>query len=279
MTYQVVRVTAVERLSPHMARISFTGENLASVTDPGPDQYVKFFFPLPGERRPQLPPPLEGAEVLSWYRTYLAMADEVRPPMRTYTIRKHRPESGEIDVDFVLHDDAGPASGWAARAEPGDEVIFLSPPTALYVPPEDVAWQLLVGDEAAIPALGAIVERLAPGSVAVAYIEVSGPEEEQTFDTRGDVRIHWVHRGSRPHGEAVLDAVRAAEFPDGAPYAWVSGEAGLIKFVRRHLVRERGVDKRAITFTGYWRLGKSEEQAARESVRQIESGELPADDD
>src|SRR5690606_22020123 len=41
-------------------------------------------------------------------------------------------------------------------------------------------------------------------------------------------------------------------------YAWLAGEAGAIKTLRRHLVSERGVDRRAVAFMGYWRLGKAE---------------------
>ncbi|AXB47179.1 siderophore-interacting protein [Amycolatopsis albispora] len=275
MSYHPLRVSAVRRLTPHMARISFAVA--ADVEDVGPDQYVKLFFPAPGQVRPVLPPPLDGDEVLSWYRVYLAMPDAERPPMRTYTIRAIRP--GEVDVDFVLHD-AGPASTWAERAAVGDELIFLTPPHALYSPPEDTEWQLLVGDESTVPAVGAIVESRPEDAVLRAFVEVAGPEEEQVFETAAkDVEITWVHRGTRPHGEAVLEAVRAASLPEGKAYGWLSGEASLVKYARRHLVRERGVDKRAITFTGYWRQGKSEEEVGRENVKRIESGAPePADD-
>ena len=41
-------------------------------------------------------------------------------------------------------------------------------------------------------------------------------------------------------------------------YAWLAGEAGAIKTLRRHLVTTRGVDRRAVAFMGYWRVGKAE---------------------
>src|SRR5829696_1022227 len=46
---------------------------------------------------------------------------------RNYTVRAHRPERAEIDIDFFLHGDLGRASAWAARAEPGDQVGFAGP--------------------------------------------------------------------------------------------------------------------------------------------------------
>jgi len=248
-----------------MMRVSLTGEDLRKVKVDAKDAYIKLFFPREGEERPVLPPPLTD-DVSSWYRTYLQMPDDIRPPMRTYTIRAHRDD--EVDIDFVLHGDVGPASKWAGRARPGDHVAFVGP-AGLHSPPEDTDWQLLVGDETALPAIGAIVEDLPRGTRAHVYVEIDGPAEEQRLNTPGDVKITWVHR-SGAHGAALLDAVRAATFPEGKPYAWVSGESGLVKEVRRHLVRERGVDKRAITFTGYWRLGVNQEDESRQSLRDYE---------
>ncbi|MEA5365713.1 siderophore-interacting protein [Amycolatopsis sp., V23-08] len=274
LTYHRARVTVVRPVTPHMVRVTFTAATFADVPAGAPDQYVKIFFPRPGQETPVLPE--TGSDVLSWYRTYLAMPDDVRPPMRTYTVRAHRPRFAEVDVDFVLHGDTGPASTWAARVAPGDRVALLGP-HGLYDVPDGTGWQLLAGDETALPAIGAIIEQLPAGARLSAYIEVSAREERQTFETRGVVEVHWLLRGARPHGEALLEAVRAANFPGGTPYAWVSGEAGVVKQVRRHLVRERDVDKQRICFTGYWRLGMSEEAASRESLRAAEAGEVPED--
>lgn len=249
----MAQVKQVRRLSPHMTRVSLVGEDLRQLKASCPDAYVKLFFPLPGQDVPPLPMPLDE----SWYRTYLAMPDDVRPPMRTYTVRSHR--GAELDIDFVLHGDGGPASRWAHNARPGDTIAVLGT-GGLHVVPEDTDWQLLIGDETALPAIGSILERLSPGAVAHAFIEVDGPAEEQQFTTLGDTRVHWVHRGAGPHGESVLNAVRLAQLPEGTPYGWISGEAGMVKYARRHLVRDRGFPKSAITFTGYWRLGATHDQ-------------------
>ncbi|GAA1491148.1 SIP domain-containing protein [Brachybacterium sacelli] len=44
----------------------------------------------------------------------------------------------------------------------------------------------------------------------------------------------------------------------GAFYAWLAGEAGTIKSLRRHLVSELGIDRRQVSFMGYWRKGRPE---------------------
>ncbi|MGX1933366.1 siderophore-interacting protein [Microbacterium resistens] len=44
----------------------------------------------------------------------------------------------------------------------------------------------------------------------------------------------------------------------GGEYAWLAGEAGTITALRRHLVRDLGIDRRSIAFMGYWRHGRAE---------------------
>ncbi|NNC13096.1 siderophore-interacting protein [Planctomonas sp. JC2975] len=41
-------------------------------------------------------------------------------------------------------------------------------------------------------------------------------------------------------------------------YVWLAGEAAAIKRIRRHLVRDVGFDRQAVSFMGYWRRGRSE---------------------
>lgn len=276
LTYYTAWVAGLRQLTPHMVRVSLVGDELRELVNPGPDAYIKLFFPLRGQPRPVLPPADSDGSV-SWYRTYLAMPDDVRPAMRTYTIRAHRPANGEIDVDFVMHAGSGPATRWVQTAQPGDEVAFIEP-HGLYTVPTGASWQLIIGDETALPAIMSIVEGLPEGACARAFVEVEGPADELSVPPQDDVRINWVHRGNASHGKRLLEAVHAARLPAGSPYAWIAGESGLVKFTRRHLVRERGVAKRMITFTGYWRIGTSEEDASRENIRKIQAGEAIRDE-
>lgn len=279
LAYRTMRVRRVQALTPGMLRVTFTGDDLRDLPGAPPDGYIKLFFPLPGQQRPQLPPPFsaDNADATSWYRGYLAMSDDTRPPMRTYTVRAHRPEAAELDVDFVRHTDSGPAARWADQASPGEEVAFLGP-HGLHAVPEGTSWQLLVGDESALPAIAAILAEVPDGAHASAYIEVADVAEEQDLACPGSVDVRWVHRGSAAHGTKLLEAVRAAEFPVGVPYAWLGGEAETVKLTRRHLVRDRDVPKRVITFTGYWRHGRTEDDEGRENLRRIDAGEpVPAE--
>ncbi|MEW2636085.1 siderophore-interacting protein [Streptomyces sp. NPDC048389] len=267
-----IRVTAVRRLTPHMIRVSFGAPDLADLGVDGPDRQVKLYFPRSGREAPRLPDPGTGnGDVMRWYAAYSAIPENERPWMRSYTVRAHRPHEAAIDIDFVLHDDAGPATRWAASAAPGDTLGMFGP-SAYFAPRRphaDADWMLLAGDESALPAIGTLLEALPAGSRAVAYVEVPERADEQSFDTPAEVTVHWLHRHRRSappavHGELLIDAVRGAAFPDGPVRAWLAGEAGAVRAMRRHLVQERGLAKPAVEFSGYWRARLSQDDAPTE---------------
>ena len=180
-----------------------------------------------------------------------------------------------MDVDFALHGDAGPASRWAARATPGDRVLLLGPTvkdnrSVSFRPPPGTGQVLIAADASALPAAAAILAWLPAGTAARVWIEVPSAQDEQPLPTAADAEITWLVRKQQAGGSPLLDAVRAAapepQGPAGPPYVWLAGEAGAVTALRRHLVGERGFDRRAVNFTGYWRAGTSEEQRRAELV-------------
>jgi NADPH-dependent ferric siderophore reductase len=262
-----VQVTGVQRVTPRMARISFGGKDLAGLSGIEPDQQVKLYFPKPGQDRPWLPKP--DGDFLGWYQAFTAIAEDERPWTRSYTIRAHHPESDTVDVDFVLHHDAGPATRWAQSAKPGDTLGMFGPSTTFARPiplQTSIAaadWLLLVGEETALPAIGSIIESLPVRTRAVAYIEVADASDEQSFETRGDVTIHWLHRNTVPagHSDLLVKSLHDAEFPPGSPFAWLAAESTAVRALRRHLVDDRGIPKRSVEFTGHWRLKLTQDDA------------------
>ncbi|MFF5228792.1 siderophore-interacting protein [Dactylosporangium sp. NPDC000521] len=166
----------------------------------------------------------------------------------------------EFDVDFAVHDTvtAGPASTWARHARPGDRAVVLAPTVADnggvdFRPPEGTDWVLLTGDETAVPALAGILAWIGTSMPVRAWIEVHDAADVRDLPRPEGAELTWLVGGG------VLDAVRAAELPPGTPYAWVAGEPGVVRSVRRHLVHERGIDRRRVMFTGYWRRGATED--------------------
>ncbi|MFF7238745.1 siderophore-interacting protein [Streptomyces collinus] len=244
-TAQVVRT---ERLSPHMQRVVLGGEGLAGfAADTCTDHYVKLLF---GPADVTYPEPFDLERIRAEFPR------EQWPVTRTYTVRDWNPEQRELTLDFVIHGDEGLAGPWAMRARPGETVRFMGPGGA-YAPDPSADWHLLAGDESALPAIARALETLPPGAVAHAFVEVAGPEEEQKIDS--ELPVVWLHRGDRPVGEALVEAVRALRFPAGRPQAFVHGEAGFVKELRRLLRVEAQIPREDLSVSGYWRLGHNED--------------------
>ena len=328
-----VTVSSVEELSPNFRRITFGGYCLRDFGVNGDtlDLRIKLMIPSLAEDGTELPLPAFEMTQAGWYREWLAMDPAVRGSMRTYTVRKSRLDSvyPEIDVDFVMHFDAdghgGPAAHWAQNAKPGDAITIIGPnnraaqcyTAEIY---GGIEWRpgmaqrvLLAGDETAVPAISTILESLPPYMTGHAFLEVPQAGDFLDLKTDANVEITWLARGaaigrSRPHGELLQQAVRAAvpvpgwvgikesdggagpepedvnvdvdilwetparmetaeieatknpDMPAGAMpfYAWIAGEAAVIKDMRRYLVRDVGIDRKQVAFMGYWRQGKAE---------------------
>ncbi len=263
-----LRVVRARRLGPTVRRITFTGERLDGFASGGRDQRFKLFFPHSHQDAAIVPADAGDG----WFARWQELDPAVRAHMRTYTVREQRDEAREIDVDFALHGDIGPASRWAARARPGDRLTALGPCDADnrgidFRPPQDADWILITADETSLPAAAGILCALPQGMPARVWIEVAHPEDLQHLPTDAAAEVTWLVRGRAARGpELLLGMLRAAELPAGRPYAWLAGESGTVRALRRYLTGERGLDRRAITFTGYWRQGSSEEELMVEAL-------------
>ncbi|MEV5210522.1 siderophore-interacting protein [Micromonospora sp. NPDC053740] len=285
-----VTVRAVRRLSPSFTRVTFTGANLDRFADNGYDQRIKLALPLPGQDRATLP---DGPD---WYATWRALPEHLRNPIRTYTVRAVRPHLAEVDVDLVLHGDSGPATRWARRASVGDEIALVGPDAGFDGNHGGVEFRqstggtlLLAGDETAVPAISSICERLPLDARGTVVLEVPDAADVLPLLAPPGVEVRWLARGADGYGSRLVPAVVAAagellapgtstaaqpvpdvdvdtellwEVPEQAASAplsaWLAGEAGVIRTLRRHLVAERGLDRRAVAFMGYWRLGHTD---------------------
>ncbi|WP_432514619.1 siderophore-interacting protein [Kineococcus sp. SYSU DK001] len=303
-----VRVAAVRRVGVSFVRVTLTSPELGGFGAGGYDQRFKVLLldrPLAAYDPP------EG----DWYTWWRELPDDVRPAMRTYTVRAFRPATArawaELDVDFVLHGvhggHAGPASRWAAGAAVGDRLGIVGPSSpgtgrmwgVEWAPPAEARTLLLAGDETAVPAVSAILEQLPAGVRATALLEVPDALDLLDLPSAADLTVEWLPRnGSHAPGEllqrrvhevasALVDEVSSPlddtdalddalddvdldtgilwEVPEHAEaagpealYAWLAGEAGVVKALRRHLVREVGVPRTSVAFMGYWREGRAE---------------------
>ncbi|WP_203743305.1 siderophore-interacting protein [Catellatospora bangladeshensis] len=285
-----VEVKEVRPLTPTFTRFTFSGPELADFADCGYDLRLKLVLPAPDG----------GFDALDrgpdWYTVWRGTPEEKRNPIRTYTARHVRAEAGEVDVDVALHGDAGPASRWARAAKPGDRIVLMGPNAAHpgphggveFVAPAPGVPVLLAGDETAVPAIAAILERLPADTRGAALLEVPYAADALTLNAPAGVDVRWLAREDLPRGSLLVPAVQEAaawlvpvpgaaatvedvdvdvdvlwEVPEtsttGALYAWLAGEAAVIRTLRRHLVSDRGLDRRSVAFMGYWRQGRTED--------------------
>lgn len=212
-----------EQLSPALTRFVFGGPEVAEMKTLAADQRIKIFFPDARGQPPSLP---GGSE---WYQAYRSVEPARRPPMRTYTIRALRAEQEEVDVEFVLHGENGPASAWATHARIGDRLQLAAPNRQYgddpggyeWKPPAGVRHILLIADETALPAVAGILEELAGEAeppVVEAFLEVPGEADILDLPAIPGARLHWLPRHQAGihsrNGERMIEAARQARLPE-----------------------------------------------------------------
>lgn len=288
---EVARITD---LTPSFRRFTFTGDDLDEYGDPGFDQRIKVVFPRHGVSLDTMP---TGDDwYVQWreqepeerhpFRTYTTRAvrnelSEVDVDMVSHEVSG--PASAWIR-DARIGDEVMIA---APTIHHGGAHLGVD-----FVPPAHTEQFLLVGDETAAPAIAVILEQLPAEARGIVVLEVPDDRDAAYLPAHPGFRVYAAGRGEGERHEHLLRVVEAHAgvlCPDGrgaeveevdieagllwevprsakggaalksAPlYAWIAGEAGVVKQLRRHLVRDVGVDRRAVAFMGYWRLGRAE---------------------
>ena len=235
-------VLRVVDITPRMRRITLGGPELAGFISLGSDDHVKLMFPQNAAEQAALESP--GFNI---------KGDGPQPAMRDYTPRRYNLDTGELDIDFVLHGD-GPASTWAAQAAPGQH-LYIGGPRGSMIVPDMFDSYLLIGDETALPAIGRRLEELPAGRKVVAVIEIDNPAERQALHSAAEVEVIWVVRGR----DDLLETVRNLKLPGGTLYSFVATETKLSRQLRRVLLDTHKVDEAFLKAVGYWRAEGSEE--------------------
>jgi NADPH-dependent ferric siderophore reductase len=242
-------VVSVEPLTPHMIRVVVGGDDLDGLrVGEFTDHYVKLQLPPPGAGYAA---PFDAEEIRAQHPR------ELWPRVRTYTVRALDPERNLLTLDFVVHGDEGVAGPWATAARAGD-VLQLMGPGGAYAPDPDAAWHLMVGDLSVLPAIGAALQRVAPGVPVHVLVELDDEADRQELTSPGDLHVTWLRADGSD--AVLLDAVRALAFPDGPVHAFVHGEAASVRAVRRHLLVDREIPREALSVSGYWKRTRTDEE-------------------
>ena len=219
-----VRVVSAAPLSEHLVRIVASGA-LGDWETSGAGGHFKLFLPQP----------------------------DGETATRTYTVRSHDPERGELTIDFALHED-GPASEFARAARPGDVFEVSGGSRPGFAPRSDSAWTVLVADQSALPAVAAVLEALPATQTAHVVIEV--PSEEDVIELPSDATVttRWIVGSGTPN-ERLVEAALELELPAGVGEVWVGCESAAMRTIRRHLLGDLGLDRSTVQTRGYWKQG------------------------
>ena len=242
----------MNELTPHLTRVTLHSPAFAELSYLGSDQYLRLLLPTQGQPEPRLP------LTDRWWPEMLAMPAAERPILRNYTVADLRPGAAEMDIDFVRHGDAGPATRWVNRATTGDAVGVIEQ-GVLHEVRTDADEYLIVGDETALPAAAGVLLALPRTVTATALLEVPAPADRRDLPSLATTAVRYLSRHD-PHAQPGLllaDAVRDWRPSHDRVVAWVAGEQSMVKSVRRILVRA-GLPKADICFHGYFKFGSAQ---------------------
>jgi NADPH-dependent ferric siderophore reductase len=285
-------VRSVRPVGRSFVRVTFTGDDLQHFADNGDDQRIKLVLPRSGEGPGAVPPDRRG--YVAWRDLPAARRCALRT-YTVRSLRPAAGELDVDIVLHGAGGPGSRWANAAREGDPllvvGPNAASAAPTrAAAWNPPEGRPYLLLGADETAVPAVEAILRGLPAGAHGAAVLEV--PSAGDILDLRGPegVAIEWRVRADRPHGEGLTAGLRerawravagagatagvgfgaAATEPDGgmiwdvpaerAPggtgiYAWLAGEAGSMARLRRFLVVDLGLDRRAVAVMGYWKSG------------------------
>jgi NADPH-dependent ferric siderophore reductase len=226
-------------ITPNMLRVTLGGNNIHTIPEDQESGYVKLIFPI----------------------------GDQKPLVRTYTIRNQRTD--EIDIDFVLHEDGGPASTWAKQAQPND-TIFVGGPGPKKLIEESTDWKLFVGDMTALPAISVNLAKLPLDAKGYAILEVISEEDIQPLKHPAGIELKWVinpHPGE--NSSLLLDQIQSISWLEGSVSVWVACEFSSMKTLRSFFKNDVKIDKENFYISSYWKLGSNEDQ--HKEVKRIDT--------
>lgn len=249
-TARRAHVLRARRVAPSIVRVTLAGPEFADFQSAGPADHVRVFFPDATTGELVAPLPVGPGE------------DGVVRPDRASISRDFTPlprtvDGGvEVDLDFYVHPDPGPASAWAETARPGDELVVVGPRGSRRAP-QRIDGLVLICDETSLPSASRWI-RDAPAGIAVEVIAAVSDDGDWVAGYLGavpsvDARTHVVASGAG--GAGVLAALdRIGPIGEGT-FVWAAGEASSLVPVRRHLRRTLGLRPAQASVSGYWRRG------------------------
>ncbi|WP_422037702.1 siderophore-interacting protein [Roseibium sp.] len=246
---RILTVQSTRQLSPHLLRVTFAGPELEGFPLKHEGANCKLVLPRDGESRAD-------------FEAYFAPdgPEEKVHPVRTYTVRSHRPDKLELDIDFVVHGDEGPATRWAQAAKPGSYLGFFGP-SQTKIAEFYADWYLLAADLSAMPIVEATLEAMPDEARGVAVFEVPSAEDIRDIKAPKGIDITWlIHEDPHVPSTAQVAFVKSIDWRSGVLQTCIAGESSVIRSLRDYLHNDRKVPKKDTYISGYWKIGLVEDE-------------------
>lgn len=235
---KMVTVTDTFSVTPNMQRLTLQGDALADFPLDCEGGYIKLLFNQVG-----------GTDLSQ-------QAEDSRPVMRTYTIRRFDPNKSQIEVDFVKHvtDDhqCGFAARWAMSAKKGDTICIAGPGTIQNMN-IDADWFFMTADMTSLPALSAKIQRLPQDAQGYAIVQVQTEEDIQPLAAPAGMKIEWIT------DESLEQATKRQPWLAGQVSVWCACEFDSMRALRHYFRNEHRVEREYIYISSYWKQGVSED--------------------
>lgn len=234
-------VTQTQQISPSFQRICLAAEQDSPFKAQHEGDYVKLFFTPDGNT------------------DLTQLTEEIRPLLRTYTLREVNEQTGEITLDFVLHttldQQCGFAAHWAAQAQVGDTITLAGPgqSTAINLQAD---WFFLAADMTALPALAATLKMLPPSAQGYAVISIAHPDDQQTLSAPKGIKLIWVVGDD---ATSFVEQIQAQPWQQGQCAVWCACEFDDMRKLRHYFRNEKSVSRDSIYISSYWKQGVTED--------------------
>lgn len=249
-TAREVIVTAVSHPVEAFVRVTLSGPELHDFVSIGPTDHAKVFFPHPITAEFNAPTAVGPAE-----------DGIVRPDAQTFgrdftplNVRVNATTgSTEFDIDLLRHDNPGPASAWAERAQVGDRLVVVGPRGSQSIP-DGIQSFIAVVDPTALPATCRWISGLSDDTnieviADVSYADIDWVEEYVRLGTGREVLVREPLGGL---DQAILDCEITA-----TTYIFAAGDANRLVPLRRAIRNELQLPRDQYSVNGYWRRGEA----------------------
>jgi len=252
---RIASVKHTKRITPNMLRVTFSGEAMLGFPTNASSANIKLLLPHDHQDEAAYMASLGG--------------EGDKPIKRTYTVVEYREALNELDLDFALHEESGPATRFALSAKPGD-VVGIAGPSAPKLVDVNADWFLIAGDMTALPAIEANIKTLPANAAGFIVLEVQDEADKRAFALPENVKIQWLVN-SEPHsGKSELaSVVMNLSWLAGTPNVWIAGESSIVRELRSYLAKTKMLDRLHRYTSGYWKIGQDED--AFQMVKRQES--------